>query len=153
MDKSKYTCYIDLEGHQTSAGGTIPPNKLVTTLKPDVVIIDNEKNETEIFELTVPGEQRLKKAYDLKLDKYQHFTTDITNCKVTPIEVGSHTGYINQENKLKLRELHKYCRKGVKLKDFEKNISAIALLSSYYIFTCRNLEDWNEPDKILAPWP
>ena len=153
LDKSKYTCFIDIEGHQTSASGTLPPSSAVTTLKPDVVIIDKEKKTTNIFELTVPGESRLKISETLKFEKYQHFTSDIPGCSVTPFEIGSHTGYINADNKQKLQQLFKFCKPELKLKDFKNNISSIAVLSSYYLFTCRNQEDWSSPDPILAPLP
>ena len=70
LKKQKYTCYIDLEGSQTSAGGTIPPNLVVTTLKPDVVIIDKSNKTATIFELTIPSEHRIKTAHELKFQKY-----------------------------------------------------------------------------------
>ena len=52
LNMQKYTCYVDLEGLQTSAGGTIPPNLVVTTLKPDVVIKDKSKKTATIFEVS-----------------------------------------------------------------------------------------------------
>ena len=99
-------------------------------------------------------EHRLKIANKLKMEKYQHFSSDITSHTVTviPFEIGSHTGQINRENKLSLHTLHKYCKKDIKLKKFLDNISAISVLSSYYIFNCRNLESWATPDPIFAPF-
>ena len=63
-------CYIDIKHHQTPAEGTLPADLVVTTLKPDIVIIDQTKNTVHIFELTVPAEHRIKTAHDLKFDKY-----------------------------------------------------------------------------------
>ena len=60
LDKTKYSCYVDIPGCQTPAGGTLPPALLVTPLRPDIVIIDKKKKEVNIFELTVPGEGRIK---------------------------------------------------------------------------------------------
>ena len=77
LDKTKYTCYIDIEGHQTRGGGTIPPSVLVTPLKPDLVIFDIKAKTVYIFELTVPSETRIKTAHRLKYEKYQHFENDI----------------------------------------------------------------------------
>ena len=150
----KYKCFIDIPGHQTEPGGTITPSMAVTNLKPDVVIIDKAKKSATIFELTVPAEHRLKIANKLKMEKYQHFSSDITSHTVTviPFEIGSHTGQINRENKLSLHTLHKYCKKDIKLKKFLDNISAISVLSSYVIFNCRNLESWATPDPIFAPF-
>ena len=71
---------------------------------------------------------------------------------VHPFEVGSHTGYISRENKDRLKKLHKFCKKDIKLKQLKNNISAIAVLSSYYIFNNRNIESWHTPsDYIMSP--
>ena len=111
LNKQKYTCYVDLEGSQISAGGTIPSNLVVTKLKPDVVIIDKSNKTATIFELTIPAEHRIKTAHELKYQKYQHFMSDIKShtVKVTPFEIGSHTGYISTENRRSLHSLHKFC--------------------------------------------
>eukprot|EP00092_Neocalanus_flemingeri_P045487 GFUD01050852.1.p1 GENE.GFUD01050852.1~~GFUD01050852.1.p1 ORF type:complete len:225 (+),score=45.14 GFUD01050852.1:255-929(+) len=154
LDTDKFRFYVDIENHQTSSGGTIPTSALVTTLKPDIVIVYEKKNTMDIFELTVPGETRIEIAHKLKQDKYQHFSTDIKYHSVTviPFEVGSHTGHISRENKSYLQRLHKYCKKEVKLKSFKNNISTIAVLGSYLIFNNRNTEAWGENETILAPF-
>ena len=135
----------------TGWGGTIPPEIVVTTLKPDIVIIDKKSKSLEIFELTVPGESRILIAHDLKLGKYNHFETDIQTYKVTvqPFEVGSHTGYISRYNKERLGRLHKFCKREIKFKNFKNNISAIAILGSYYIFNNRNVETWHNPSHFI----
>ena len=86
------------------------------------------------------GELRISSAHNLKLEKYQHFSTDILRLKttVTPFEIGSNTGYISRENKENIKRIHKYCKRVIKLKNFKKNISAIAVLGSYYIFNSRS---------------
>ena len=90
----------------------------------------------------------------LKEQKYSHFETDINHYKTTvaPFEIGAHTGYITKDNKARLASLHKFCKKGIKLKNFERNISAITILGSYYIFTCRSQDMWPEMAPILAPF-
>ena len=107
-----------------------------------------------IFELTVPSEQRIEKANSLKNEKYQHFITDIKNHTVTvaPFEIGSHTGFISNSNRKSLKEIHKFCKKEIKLKNFMQNISAITILSSYYLFNCRGDANWDNPGAILAPF-
>ena len=77
LDTSKYTCYSDIDGFQTSSGGTVPPNICVTTLWPHLVIVDNTNQSVKLFELTVPGEQRIDIAHNIEDAKYQHFETDI----------------------------------------------------------------------------
>ena len=121
LDHSKYKCYVDIPDDQTPAGGTLPPNVAVTTLKPDIVVIDKYTKSVTIFELTVPAEHRLKIAHDLKYQKYSHFTRNI--------EIGSHTGYISSDNKGYIHTLHKFCRKSIKQKKFMQNMSAIVTLS------------------------
>ena len=113
---------------------------VVSTLSPDIVIIDKKKKEVNIFELTVPAEPRIKISHSLKYQKYQHLISDIGSHKVNiiPFEVGSQTGYISQENKDHIKTLHKFCQSNIKLKTFKQNISALTVLSSYLIFNSRN---------------
>ena len=127
---------------------------LVTTLKPDIVIIDKISKNVPVFELTVPAEHRLEISHKLKQEKYEHFCSDSVNHKVSvvPFEIGSHTGHVNSQNKSSLNTLHKFCQKSIKLKKFTHNISAIAVLGSFYIFNCRNLDNWDTMDPILAPF-
>ena len=108
----------------------LPPNVAVSTLKPDIVVLDKQKKAVHIFELTCPAEHRIETANQLKAHKYSHFESDIMHFKTTviPFEVGSHTGYLTRNNKTRLASLHKFCKKSIKLKNFERNISAITIL-------------------------
>ena len=155
LDTLKYTCYVDIPGHQTPAGGTLPPDVAVSNLKPDIVIVDKQQKSVSILELTCPAEHRLEIAHRLKKEKYSHFETDIRHFKteIIPFEIGSHSGYVSSENKTRLKVLHKFCKKSIKLKQFINNISAICLMSSYYIFNCRGQDLWPEMAPILAPFP
>ena len=154
LDRVKFTCFVDLQDCQTPAGGTLPPSLVVSTLRPDVVIIDKKKKEVNIFELTVPAEPRIKISHSLKYQKYQHLISDIGGHKVNiiPFEVGSQTGYISQENKDHIKTLHKFCQSTIKLKKFKQNISALTVLSSYLIFNSRN-HGWGDMEPILPPFP
>ena len=145
---------IDIPGHQTSAGGTLPADILVSNLRPDLVIVDKKKKTVTVLELTVPAETRIPVSHKLKSEKYQHLVTDIRNyeVKVLPFEVGSHTGHLKTSNRQTLHTLHKFCQKDVKLKKFLQNISAVAVLGSYYIFNCRNEKNWEGSEFILAPF-
>ena len=103
---------------------------------------------------SLSSEQRIEAANKLKVEKYQHFLSDISSLQpnLKCFEIGSHTGYISSRNKRYLVDLHKYCKKGIKLKNFLQNISSITILSSYYIFNCRNQEVWEDMDVILPPF-
>ena len=140
LDKVKYTCYVDIEGCQTPAGGTLPPSLVVSTLRPDIVIVDKKNKEVNIFELTVPSESRIKISHNLKYQKYQHLISDIggQSVNIIPFEIGSQTGYISLENKEYCKKLHKFCQSDIKLRKFKQNISALTVLSSYFIFNSRN---------------
>lgn len=151
IDNKKYQVSFDLDKEKSS---TIPPNILVTNLIPDLVIVDKERKELTVWELTCPSEPRIDAAHVLKTEKYGHFTNDIVDYKteVIAFEVGSHTGLITKENKGRLSNLHRYCQKGLKKSTFLKNISAIVLLSSYYLFNNRNMSDWSESTPVLGPF-
>ena len=42
INRNKYKIYADIEGFRTNAGGTIPPEVLITTDRPDLVIVDEK---------------------------------------------------------------------------------------------------------------
>ena len=120
LDREKFSVYADIEGSQTAAGGTIPPEVMVTNLKPDLVVIDRKKKSVSIFQLTVPNESRIETAHVLKMEKYQHILTDIVSFQpsVVPFEIGSVSGYISRRNNTHLIEIHKFCKANIKMKYF-----------------------------------
>ena len=97
--------YADIPSHILPGGGTVSPNLLVTTQKTDLLIIDRMEERMEIFELTVPLETNIKNVNTQKMNKYEHFITDITtrDVSVHPFEIGSR-GYISPSNKENLKE-------------------------------------------------
>ena len=152
LDQAKFTIYSDLPGHTVGAG-SIPPEICITTQKPDIVIIDKKQKILHIFELTVPFEQNIEQRHLEKANKYAHFETDCTNysCRVTAFEVGSR-GYISTRNHSAIYTLHKFTKPGIKLSKFKKNISSLALYSSYHVFITRNEEHFNQPSFLLPPF-
>ena len=131
----------------------MPPAVAVTVLKPDIVIVDKRESMT-ILELSCLAEHRISAAHNLKMEKYALFETDHPgkNISVTPFEVSSHTGYVSKGNKMRLAQLHKYCLKSIKLKNFVKNISATTVMGSYFIFKCRSQDLWPEMALISPPF-
>ena len=87
------------------------------------------------------------------MNKYSHFQTDITSAavQVFPFEIGANTGYINQRNKITIKEIFDFVKPDIKFKYFLNNISAISVLSSYYIYLARNQLEWIEPARIVHP--
>ena len=154
VKQGKYLELSQLEQTDATWQGYIYNLPRGTTLKPDIVIVEKSNKTVTIFELTIPAEHRIKSAHELKFQKYQHFISDIQTytVKVIPFEIGSHTGYISSDNKKSIHSLHKFCEKNITLKKFSQNISAITVLSSYYIFNARNQDNWETMDTIQAPF-
>ena len=76
--------YADIPSHILQGGSIVPPpHLLVTAEKPDLVIIDRMEEKMDIFELTVPLETNIKNANTKKMNKYEHFITDITTRDVS----------------------------------------------------------------------
>ena len=76
---SQFRVYSDLEGHTAAGGGSIPPELCVTTLKPDIVILDDKAKTIHLFELTCPSEHNIEQRHTEKSNKYAHFTTQLTS--------------------------------------------------------------------------
>ena len=144
LDKTKFKVYSDLEGCQTENGSAIPSHIAVTSLKPDVVILD--KSTVNIFELTIPFETNIHSRHTYKVNKYAHYLTDIT--ALTPyleaFEIGSR-GTITPDNKTRLYKLYNFTVKNITFKQFTKAISEIAITSSYYIYIHRKDSSWTNP--------
>lgn len=150
VDKTKYKLYADISPYTITGGGTIPPDLCITPHRPDIVIINGD--EMTVFELTVPLEPNIHSAHSLKAEKYSYLCSDIDSKKVTilPFEIGSR-GYISPENKTRLKTLHSFCSQSTSFTNFIKNISTIALMSSYYIFISRKSADWDHDLKPIGP--
>ena len=137
--------YADIEGH-TIGGGTIPPDILVTSEKPDIVIINRHQTPPSItiIELTVPWEERLEISRTLKTNKYSPLTNDILGTGFSvdfiPLEVGVR-GIITKQNKASLKSIHHFM-KDIPLRTLTSNISMKAVISSYLIFLNRNNQNW-----------
>ena len=153
IDKSKFTVFTDINGYTTDNGGTIPPELTITSNKPDIVIIDSKSSSVAICELTVPFESNIKTRNLHKTNKYAYLLTDITSLapKITAFEIGVR-GFITKENKESPKYIHTFCDQSVKYKTFMENISAIAINSSYYIYTCRKEPTWSKPPTFGPPF-
>ena len=88
-----------------------------------------------------------------KENKYAYLLTDITDyaTTVTAFEVGAR-GFVSRDNRERLKSLHKFCKKNIKLKTFIENISSLAVNSSYYLFLCRKDPVWTDPPPLASPF-
>ena len=130
---SKFKVFSDLPGWEATGGGTIPADLCITNLKPDIVIIDNDKKILHIFELTVPLATNIDQRNAEKTQKYSPFITDTTvNC----FEVSS-TGFVSKRNKSTLTTLHKFMKQDMKRSTFFSNLNSLAWYGSYKIWLTR----------------
>ena len=150
VDKEKFKVFSDLPGCEAAGGGTIPADLCITNLKPDIVIIDNEKKILHIYELTVPLTMNIEQRNAEKTQKYSHFTTDITghNCTVNAFEVSS-TGFINKRNKSTLITLHKFLKQDIKKSTFLSNLNSLAWYGSYKIWLTRDDPTFADPPFLI----
>ena len=148
----KFRVCSDLPGHTAAGGGSIPPELCVRTLKPDIVILNNQAKTIHLFELTCPSETNIEQRHTEKSNKYVHFTTDISDykCKVDAFEVSS-KGFLTPRNHTTLATLHKFINPAIKRQVFKKNISAISLTASYHIYNCKSEPTFVEPPFLLPP--
>ena len=108
----------------------------MTTLKPDIVLLDETKKEAFIFELTCPFEQNIHKRHKQKADKYAHFETDIKSYHTwQPKHTYPHTKISRQTHQKE--NIHKHF---------------MSTLPSYYIFTARKHTSWEHTDYINQPF-
>ena len=136
--------YSDLEGHKVN-GSTIPQNIMITSSRPDLVVIDSSTvpQTVYLFELTIVFEKpgSMEAANKRKSDRYSSLCSDIIDagfiCKNIPFEVGSR-GHLSLENKSRLAIMHKICKPETPYTKFWKKISKTSLLCSYSIYLSRN---------------
>ena len=141
--------YADLQGKQSPGGGTIPSEIVITAERPDLVIVDRLTREVKIFELTVPFDNRIAAAHQLKMEKYSSLSSDIHEarwfCHLYAIEIGSR-GLITKENKTNFTSLVSLSTKQ-KPRHILANLSKLAVLGSYKIFLSRK-DQWTNPGII-----
>ena len=63
--QGEFTCHVDIEGCQTQAGGKLPPSLVVSTLRPDIVIIDKNKLGIQVELISVS--QKFFRSASLKI--------------------------------------------------------------------------------------
>ena len=101
-----FKIYSDIEGRHALGGGTIPPDILPTSEKPDIVIIT--PSEITIIELSVPFESNIKIRHEFKCTKYAMLISDLKQTdrvvRFYALEVGSR-GYISNDNKDSLKDI------------------------------------------------
>ena len=128
-------------------GGTIPPDILTTSQRPDIVVINRDLRQVLLFELTVPWDTNVVTMHDYKQNKYSSLTIDLESkgfvVDLFCFEV-SVRGQITKSNCARLKS---FLLKTTGLKrrrsiELINNVSKAALLGSFTIFNARNELLW-----------
>ena len=152
----KLKLMIDMAGYQAPHGGTIPPHILVTNLRPDIFIVDENARIAIVFELTCPWDNNIERSHNYKEEKYAPLVADLTNAFSVfhfSVEV-SVRGQISKSNRARLKSfLYRSCRDARPLtKSLTKIVSKAALLSSFSLFNARKEPSWINPTPLVVKW-
>ena len=143
--------FSDIKGY-TINDGTIPSAIIPTQEKPDIYVVKSVKRHMTIIELTVPFETNISKARQRKLDRYAALVADINKTKYNVdlicLEVGSR-GLINKDNKSQIRQIASLVGEK-RTRSLWRDISRIALLSSYAIFNARHESKWVDYEQFYV---
>ena len=139
--------YSDLAGMMTGCS-TIPTDVVITSQRPDLVIVNRAEKKITLLELSIPFEQNIETTHQYKTDRYSNLIVDIEsngfNVKYYAIEIGSR-GYINTSNIQRLKSfIHSHC-KDSKLSEARDTISKISLVCSFIIYHSKFDKDWINP--------
>ena len=117
-------------------GGSIPPNVLVTNLRPDIFVVNETSQLAIIFELTCPWDTNIVRSHEFKENKYAPLVADLSRRYRTfhfSVEI-SVRGQVSKPNKERLKAfVFRACSdpKAVS-KSAVQVCSKTALLSSFY---------------------
>ena len=130
---------------------TLPIDIIITAQKPDLVIIDRNKRNIILFELSVPFELNIDSTHELKVNRYSKLVSDIESSGYTvdyyPVEIGSR-GYISKDNEARLKSLFRKVSKDIKYNLVKQNLCKIALLGSFVIYHSKYEDSWLNPRYI-----
>ena len=152
--KKGMTLYSDMPRFQAPHGGTIPPHILVTALKPDIVVFNDQTKEVIVFELTCPWDSNISRSHAFKSEKYSSLIADLSHrhsVSFFSVEVSAR-GQITKENRNRLKAfLFKSCSS---IKEIHRSVNLVsskaALLSPYSIFAARGEPTWENPVPLVV---
>ena len=147
--KDGFRLYSDLDGFQAPHGGVIPPDVLVTRLKPDLFLVNESAREVVLLELTCPWDTNVERSHDYKQEKYAPLIADLSrHFKVFQFSVEvSVRGQITKGNRTRLKSfVYTCCRQPKNVTGrLLPNCSRLSLLCSYSIFCARSEPSWSAP--------
>ena len=146
--------FSDLSGFQSPHGGVIPPHILVTPLRPDIFLVDENDRIAVLFELTCPWDTNIERSHTFKEEKYAPLVADLArDFRVFHFSVEiSARGYISKPNQARLKAFALRCCDvgNSDIKKFVGFCSKASLLSSFSIFHARNEPSWSSPLPLVV---
>jgi hypothetical protein len=101
-----FSMYCDLQGRGAGNSGNIPSDVIVTSQRPDIVLISPISKHIVIFELTCPWDTNVESNHEYKQNKYASLVTDLgkewRNVNLFCVEVSVH-GQLTKSNKARLK--------------------------------------------------
>ena len=100
-----FVLFSDMPGYQAPHGGVIPPDILVTTLKPDLFLVNASLSVIIFFELTCPWDDNILRSHEFKDRKYAPLIADLSrHFKVHNYSVEiSVRGQVSKQNRARLK--------------------------------------------------
>ena len=145
-----WTIYTDLP-LKFQGVSTIPLDITVTTLRPDIVILNRNSKHIILFELSVPYELNIDATHQRKVDRYEQLVSDIREkgykVKYYPTEIGSRA-YISKNNNARLKSFLKDTTSGTKMNTIRSTICKIVLTSSFVIYHSKHEAEWINPSYV-----
>ena len=144
-----FLLFSDMEGFHAPHGGVIPPDILVTNLKPDLFLVNESNKVIVLLELTCPWDSNIERSHNFKQEKYAPLVADLSrNYKVFhfSFEV-SVRGQVSKDNRARLKSfVYRCCRSPrVIAGRLVSHCSKLSLLCSYSIFCARKEPTWSSP--------
>ena len=151
-----FLLFSDLEGYRAPHGGVIPPDVLVTRLRPDLFLVNESAREVVLLELTCPWDHNINRSHEYKQEKYAPLVADLSrNYKVFHFSVEvSVRGQITKGNRARLKSFaHRCCRDSKAVTGrLISHCSRISLLWSYSVFCARKEPTWHSSQLLAVRW-
>ena len=116
-----------------------------------IILYQMYYNTIHLVELTVSFENNIQKAHDCKAQKYRDLVSDILDngftCDLTCFEIVSH-GLITPENIRNIDKIFSFVNTKPS-KSFRKELSKVALLTSYTIWNAGQEPAWGSENQPL----
>ena len=149
-----FVLYSDLPGYTAAHGGVIPPHILVTSLRPDLFILDEISKKIIFFELTCPWDSNVANSHSYKEEKYAPLIADLSRDFSVfnySVEVSAR-GQVTKDNRARIKSLTwKCCRQPKGLdKSLVKLMSKAAILTSFTMFSARKEPAWSSPSPLIV---